>query len=312
MPKAQPQTQTNRPPIKVMTKVHTLQYIVAAAFSSMWRNRLTTIAAIVTTTVMLLVFGIFLTVNDTLDRMIEALGRRTNMVVYLRDDASPLWISGAVQELRERPDVAEVTLITQEQAAANFRESLSDLGEILDVIGENPLPASIEIRMEDPAFALALAAELGSQTDQIEEVLVRADVVSRLLQASQLVTIGGTLMMVLLALVTLLVIVNTIRLAVHSRRREIEVMKLLGATDWFVRGPFLIEGAVIGFVGSVAAALLTLAAYVRVVPAANSLISFLPVRTAALFWVNLALFIVLMGLVIGILGSYFSVRNAQM
>lgn len=295
-----------------MTSVHTLQYVFAAAFASMWRNRLTTVAAIVTTTVMLLVFGLFLAANDTLERMVDALGRRTNMVVYLRDDASPIWISDTIAEFHARPDVAEVIFVTKEQAADDLRASLSELGEVLDVIGQNPLPASIEIRMEDPANLLQLAETLREQTDQIEEVLVRADVIERLLNASQLVTIGGGLMIALLALVALLVIVNTIRLAVHSRREEIEVMKLLGATDWFVRGPFLIEGAVIGLIGSVIAAFLTLVVYIRVVPVVNSLISFLPVRTAAFFWVNLALFIVLMGLIIGTLGSYFSVRNAQM
>ena len=295
-----------------MTSVHTLQYVFAAAFASMWRNRLTTVAAIVTTTVMLLVFGLFLAANDTLERMVDALGRRTNMVVYLRDDASPIWISETISDFHARPDVAEVIFVSKEQAADDLRASLSELGEVLDVIGENPLPASIEVRMEDPVNILALAETLRQETDQIEEVLVRADVIERLLNASQLVTIGGGLMIALLALVALLVIVNTIRLAVHSRREEIEVMKLLGATDWFVRGPFLIEGAVIGLIGSVVAAFLTLVIYIRVVPVVNSLISFLPIRTAAFFWVNLALFIVLMGLIIGTLGSYFSVRNAQM
>ncbi len=173
---------------------------------------------------------------------------------------------------------AEVIFVTKEQAADDLRASLSELGEVLDVIGQNPLPASIEVRMEDPANILALAEALRQETDQIEEVLVRADVIERLLNASQLVTIGGGLMIALLALVALLVIVNTIRLAVHSRREEIEVMKLLGATDWFVRGPFLIEGAVIGLIGSVVAAFLTLVVYFRVVPVVNSLISFLPVR----------------------------------
>ncbi len=295
-----------------MTSVHTLQYVFAAAFASMWRNRLTTVAAIVTTTVMLLVFGLFLAANDTLERMVDALGRRTNMVVYLRDDASPVWISQTIADFHSRPDVAEVIFVTKEQAADDLRASLSELGEVLDVIGQNPLPASIEVRMEDPVNILELAEALRQETDQIEEVLVRADVIERLLNASQLITIGGGLMIALLALVALLVIVNTIRLAVHSRREEIEVMKLLGATDWFVRGPFLIEGAVIGLIGSVVAAFLTLVIYIRLVPVVNSLISFLPVRTAALFWVNLALFIVLMGLIIGTLGSYFSVRNAQM
>ena len=275
----------------------------------MWRNLLTAFTAIITIAIMLIVFSTFLAVNDTLDHMIDALGRRTNLVAYVQDAAPPSEVTALVQSVSARADVAEVVFVSREQAAVDFRDTLSDLAEILDVIETNPFPASIEVRMADPEGLLPLADELRLQPVLIEQVLVRADVVGRLLRISTLARIGGGILIISLGAVTLFVIFNTIRLAVFSRREEIEIMKLIGATDWFVRGPFVVEGAVIGFIGAGLSAIAVVAGYARVGPTLESLVSFLPIQTQTGFVTNLALFTMLMGVLIGSVGSYFSVRR---
>lgn len=292
-----------------MARFRTIRYIIGAAFGSMWRNLLTAFTAIITIAIMLIVFSTFLAVNDTLDHMIDALGRRTNLVAYVQDAAPPSEVTALVQSVSARADVAEVVFVSREQAAADFRDTLSDLAEILDVIETNPFPASIEVRMADPEGLLPLADELRLQPALIEQVLVRADVVGRLLQVSNLARIGGGILIISLGAVTLFVIFNTIRLAVFSRREEIEIMKLIGATDWFVRGPFVVEGAVIGFIGAGLSAIAVVAGYARVGPTLESLVSFLPIQTQTGFVTNLALFTMLMGVLIGSVGSYFSVRR---
>ncbi len=292
-----------------MARFRTIRYIIGAAFGSMWRNLLTAFTAIITIAIMLIVFSTFLAVNDTLDHMIDALGRRTNLVAYVQDAAPPSEVTALVQSVSARADVAEVVFVSREQAAADFRDTLSDLAEILDVIETNPFPASIEVRMADPEGLLPLADELRLQPVLIEQVLVRADVVGRLLRISNLARIGGGILIISLGAVTLFVIFNTIRLAVFSRREEIEIMKLIGATDWFVRGPFVVEGAVIGFIGAGLSAIAVVAGYARVGPTLESLVSFLPIQTQTGFVTNLALFTMLMGVLIGSVGSYFSVRR---
>ncbi len=292
-----------------MARFRTIRYIIGAAFGSMWRNLLTAFTAIITIAIMLIVFSTFLAVNDTLDHMIDALGRRTNLVAYVQDAAPPSEVTALVQSVSARADVAEVVFVSREQAAADFRDTLSDLAEILDVIETNPFPASIEVRMADPEGLLPLADELRLQPVLIEQVLVRADVVGRLLRISTLARIGGGILIISLGAVTLFVIFNTIRLAVFSRREEIEIMKLIGATDWFVRGPFVVEGAVIGFIGAGLSAIAIVAGYARVGPTLESLVSFLPIQTQTGFVTNLALFTMLMGVLIGSVGSYFSVRR---
>ncbi len=293
----------------LLARLRTLRYIIGAAFGSMWRNLITTIAAITTISIMLIVFSTFLAVNDTLDRMIDALGRRTNLVAYIQDDAPPSQVTALVQGVRDRPDVAEVVFVSREQAATDFRNTLSELAEILDVIETNPFPASLEVRMSDPEGLLPLAEELRLQPALVEQVLVRADVVGRLLRVSRLARIGGGILIISLGAVTLFVIFNTIRLAVFSRREEIEIMKLIGATDWFVRGPFVIEGAVIGFIGAGLSAIAVIAGYARVGPTIDSLVTFLPIQTQTGFVTNLALFTLFVGVLIGSVGSYFSVRR---
>ena len=292
-----------------MARFRTIRYIIGAAFGSMWRNLLTAFTAIITIAIMLIVFSTFLAVNDTLDHMIDALGRRTNLVAYVQDAAPPSEVTALVQSVSARADVAEVVFVSREQAAVDFRDTLSDLAEILDVIETNPFPASIEVRMADPEGLLPLADELRLQPALIEQVLVRADVVGRLLRISNLARIGGGILIISLGAVTLFVIFNTIRLAVFSRREEIEIMKLIGATDWFVRGPFVVEGAVIGFIGAGLSAIAVVAGYARVGPTLESLVSFLPIQTQTGFVTNLALFTMLMGVLIGSVGSYFSVRR---
>tara|TARA_B100001123_G_C15334772_1_gene1032439 strand:- start:2895 stop:3797 length:903 start_codon:yes stop_codon:yes gene_type:complete len=284
-------------------------YVLKSAFWSIWSNLEGTIYAVLTTAVMLLMFGGFLVVNDTLERMIDAMGRRTNMVVYLNDNALPSDTADLVGELENDVSVGEVVFISRDDAAVKFRNTLDELAEILDVIENNPFPASIEIRMNDPEAILVLADELRSRTNIVEEVLIRDDVVSRLLYISQLVRFAGGVLIVSIGLVTIFVIQNTIRLAVFSRRDEIEIMKLIGATDWFVRGPFVVEGAIIGLLGSAIASAVLIIGFARVGPRIESVISFLPIQTGAAFVSNVSVFTIVVGVLLGAAGSYLSVHR---
>ena len=292
-----------------MHRVRTLRYIFGAAFSALWRNRLTSFTAIITTAVMLVVSVAFLAVDDTLGQMIDTLGRRTNLVAYLVDDAKPSEVTALISSIRARPGVDQVNFISRAEAASSFRETLTDLAEVLDVIETNPFPASIEIRMLDPAGALEIAEDIRLNTAVVEQVLVRADVVGKLLRISRMARIGGTIILFALGAVTLFVIFNTIRLAVYSRREEIEIMKLIGATDWFVRGPFVIEGAFIGLVGAGIAAAVFVVGYSNFGPVLNSLVAFLPIQTETDFMARLTVFTVLVGVVVGSAGAFFSVMR---
>jgi len=289
--------------------IYTLRYVLGSAATGLWRNRTMSVGAIITTTIMLITLAAFLAINDTLNQMVSALGRKSNLIAYVRDDARPSDVTRIIRDLQGRSGVAEVVFVTKEDALRIFQERFTDQADVIDILQANPLPASVELRMENPAVLPSLADELRASSDTFETVVVPLDVVERLIAVSNVSRVAGTAMVIALTGVTLFVVVNTIRVAVYARRQEIEIMKLVGATDWFVRGPFVIEGAFIGVFGATMAAGAMLALYAQVGPSITQIISFLPINTNVDYVRSLALFIVLVGLVVGSIGSYFSVRR---
>ena len=293
----------------VRSSLYSRRYVVGSAANGLWRNRTMSVGAIITTTIMLITLAAFLAINDTLNQMVSALGRKSNLIAYVRDDARPSDVTRIIRDFQGRSGVAEVVFVTKEDALRIFQERFTDQADIIDVLQANPLPASVELRMENPAILPSIADELRKLSDTFETVVVPLDVVERLIAVSNVSRVAGTVMVIALTGVTLFVIVNTIRVAVYARRQEIEIMKLVGATDWFVRGPFVIEGAFIGVFGATMAAGTMLGLYAQLGPSITQIISFLPINTNVDYVRSLALFIVLVGLVVGSIGSYFSVRR---
>lgn len=297
------------PKVDMLASFHTTRYLVGSALTGLWRNRTMTGGAVVTTAIMLITLAGFLAINDTLNQMVTELGRKSNLIAYIRDDARPTHVTALIKDLRSRPGVREVRFVSKDDALAIFESRFVDQRDILDVLQSNPLPASVELHLNDPAVVPGLAQELQAMTSLFDDVVVPLDIVEEIIGISNLARVAGTAIIISLTGVTLFVIVNTIRIAVFARRQEIEIMKLVGATDWFVRGPFVAEGAVIGTSGGGIAAIVLVAIYAQVTPAVTRIVSFLPVSTDAEFVRNLAVFTLLVGLVVGSLGSYFSVRR---
>ena len=292
-----------------MARLHVARYLLGSALTGLWRNRTMTGGAIVTTAIMLITLAGFLAINDTLNQMVTALGRKSNLIAYVRDEARPTQVMAIIDDLRTRPGVGEVQFVSKEDALAIFESRFVDQRDILDVLQSNPLPASVELRLNDPSVVPNLAQELQTMTTVFDDVVVPLDVVEEVIGISNLARVAGSVIIIALTGVTLFVIVNTIRIAVFARRQEIEIMKLVGATDWFVRGPFVAEGAIIGGVGAGIAAIALVVLYAQAAPVVTRIVSFLPVSTDTDFVRNLAVFTLLVGLIVGSLGSYFSVRR---
>lgn len=292
-----------------MARLRAARYLLGSALTGLWRNRTMTGGAIVTTAIMLITLAGFLAINDTLNQMVTALGRKSNLIAYVRDDARPTRVMEVIEDLRSRPGVGEVQFVSKDDALKIFESRFVDQRDILDVLQSNPLPASVELRLNDPAVVPGLAQELQAMTAVFDDIVVPLDVVEEVIGISNLARVAGSAIIIALTGVTLFVIVNTIRIAVFARRQEIEIMKLVGATDWFVRGPFVVEGAIIGGVGAGIAAIALVVLYAQAAPVVTRIVSFLPLSTDADFVRNLAVFTLLVGLIVGSLGSYFSVRR---
>ncbi|MBI3970026.1 MAG: ABC transporter permease [Chloroflexi bacterium] len=284
------------------------RYAVSTAVVSFWRHRTMSVAAVFATMVMMLLLNAFVIVLSNLNVALHALEQKVDLIVYLKDDVGPAEGIALADRLRSETDVLQAVYLSKDEAMARLKAQLADRTDLLEMVTGNPLPATVEVRLRDPSRIPALASSLRT-LPYVEEVPVQQDVLDNLLRISRFTRIAGAVMVAGLLGVTLFVIVNTIRLAVYSRRQEIEIMKLVGATDWFIRWPFVLEGVLYGLIGATTAVLLVGAAYRPMQAQFLSLVQFLPVNLDPTFPLKLSGLTAAVGVAIGAAGSYISVRR---
>ncbi|HEU5316570.1 MAG TPA: permease-like cell division protein FtsX [Chloroflexota bacterium] len=285
-----------------------VRYAVSTAAVNFWRHRAMSLAAVFAAAVMMLMLNGFVIVVSNLNVALGALEQKVNVIAYLRDDAPAAEVTRMQERLRANPLVAEVSYLTKDDAMARLKQQLADRRDLLEMVTGNPLPASVEVRLKDANRIADLAAQLRKES-AVEDVTLQQDVVDNLLRITNFARVAGVVMVAGLIGITLFVIVNTIRLAVYARRQEIEIMKLVGATDWFIRWPFVLEGVICGLSGALLTSALVGAAYEPMQVQFLSLVQFLPVNLDADFPLRLAGLTAAVGIAIGAAGSYISVRR---
>jgi cell division transport system permease protein len=239
-----------------------LGFFFREALRSLRRNAVPSFAAMATVLVTVLVLGVFIPMVQATTGAANEVRGRVIADVYLTPDASKEDIERVRGILETTPRVKRVEYISKEKAFSDERKRNPDA---YDLLGSNPLPDTFRIYPERPdditevRNSLAPLAPAGGRVpidESIDEVRNREDDTNKILTATRVVKLAMAGLAVLLALASLLLIANTIRLSLYARRREVEVMKLVGATDWFIRWPFVLEGIMIGAIGGVMAILL--------------------------------------------------------
>jgi cell division transport system permease protein len=232
------------------------------AVRALTRNAVPSFAAMATVLVTVLVLGVFIPVVQATTGAANDVRAKVIADVYLKANASPQDIERVRHIVTtETPHVKRVVYVSKEEA---FRQESTKRKELYNLLGSNPLPPTFRVYPDNPdniaavRNALAPAAPSGGRTvidPAIDEVRNRQDETNKILTATRVVklTMGG--LAALLVLASVLLIANTIRLSLYARRREVEVMKLVGATDWFIRWPFVIEGVLVGALGGLLAIL---------------------------------------------------------
>jgi cell division transport system permease protein len=278
------------------------------AWSGFWYNKFASVAATASMVIMLSMLSGLLILLSGLDSTLKGVESQVEVVAYLKESATPADISQLTAELQDMPDVKTVAFISKEKALANFKARQPEVASLVDSLPTNPLPASFEIGLRDPSGYEAVATYLNGQA-QIESVQDIKKTVNRLISVMNGLRTGGVVILILVTLVVLFVIVNTIRLAVVGRSQEIEIMRLVGASDAFIRWPFVFEGALVGLFG----ALVTVGILALIqAPLAQLMTQFfnvLPVQANAIVGQNVAAIVLLAGVGIGMIGSYVSVRS---
>jgi cell division transport system permease protein len=232
-----------------------LSYFFNEAAASLWRGYKTAIIAIATIASALFVLGGFLVVTSNMERLFARWQEAAEFSVYLRDDVTPPQQSAVESILRQSPLVHAVELVSKDEALRRFKRNFGELAATADDLPENPLPASIEVRLvsnADPAQVDMLASH-ASTLGGVADVRYDRRWIQRLMSAATLVRAGGFALAVVLMFAAALTVASVVRLALVARREEIHIMQLVGAPLAYIRGPFIVEGLIQGGVGAVIA-----------------------------------------------------------
>jgi cell division transport system permease protein len=288
-----------------------ISYVVSAAGQGFWRNPVMSLASTFTVTLMLLLFAFFLTTDRGLQAAVSVLESKVEIALFIDDKAKVSEILALKARIEVDPAVARVDYITKEQALQRLQDIADRRKDfVLAAIDSNPLPASLEVKLSDARQAKRFTDELRAEVGRgvVADVIDNPQVVDQLLTITRVLSVGGIAILAMMLFVALFVIVNTIRIAVHARRDEIEIMQLVGASDWFVRLPFILEGMLVGALGAVVALSLVFAASGPVTTAMLDFLVTLPISLGPQFAFQLAASVLGVALLVGAGGATLSVR----
>ena len=287
----------------------TKEYFVKETYKSIRRNGFMSFASISTVAVSLLVLGMFLMIFLNTNNLAQYLESQVQVSVYMQDSATAKELASVKDKLTKMPGVVKVTQVSKQQALERFKKRLGDQQQLLSSLGkENPFPNSFEIQVDSPERIKVLTPQIG-QLPKVETAKFGQEVVEHLFQLTKILRFGGIILVVFLAMATLFIISNTIRLTVFARRKEVIIMKYLGATDWFIRWPFLLEGMTLGFCGAVVASLFINSIYSGLLERIHATLAFLPLLPTYPLLLYVDVFLLVAGTGIGALGSYISLRK---
>ena len=288
-----------------------LVFALSSAWQSFWRNAAVSLAAVGTITLILAMAGVNLLVGHTLGGILDQYKSRVSVISISIADGTPIaTVADFQDQLSTDRRVTQVRLLTKDEALARFSADPQN-ADIARQIEGNPLAAKLEVRVAKLSDVAAIDAEARQWrgADRNDPTDYQGEFISRMLRLSQWASLAGLVILGILMIVSVFIVMNTIRTAVYHRRQEIEVMKLVGATEWFVRGPFVIEGILTGVLAAGIALGLLLLAYRPFVDRFHSDLFFIPLGYDPAFITELARDVLIGGALLGALGSYIGVRR---
>lgn len=284
-------------------------FSIRRAWQGFWRNAVMSLAATATMILMLLLLAGFWIIQSGLSAGLQFVEQKVEVVADLSDAATPAQVDAIRADMLKHPEVESVTYVSKEEALASFRATLEAQGEqdLTQYLEANPLHPSVNVKLRDPKVFGTVLDDLRAEP-AVTNVKDIHSLVDNLLTVTNVLRTAGLVILAVIGLIVLFIIVNTIRLAVFARAEEIEVMRLVGASDAFIRWPFVFEGAFVGIFGAV----VTLAILALVAdPLGRFMFDFF--RVLPLHFGSLARDLVVLvagaGIGLGVFGSWLSVRT---
>ncbi|MDI3310624.1 MAG: permease-like cell division protein FtsX [Thermoanaerobacterium sp.] len=234
-------------------RLNTAAYYIREGLTNVRRNRAMTVASITSVTAALLILGLFLIIILNVDSMANQVESQLELKAFINDNYDMSKVTKVGEEIKAISGVKSITFESKKDALNNFKKQLGDKSYLVNGLeNDNPMPQSFIVKVTDANMMKQVSEEI-KKIDGVTQVSYGQDVVDKLLGIIKIIRIVGLFVILILFIISVVIISNTIKLGVFSRRREINIMKYIGATDWFIRWPFLVEGIVLGLVGSVLA-----------------------------------------------------------
>ena len=293
-----------------MMKINTVNHFISDALKSLRRNKTICFASVITVLITFFVLGIFLLMTKNVGLALDNVQSKVELKVFLKDDIKLIEKREVEIKLHELPGVKEVQYESKDDAFKNFQESTKENKGLLEgySLDKNPFPASYIVKLSDPSYAKSVIEGV-KNLPGVESIGNQQDLINTITKVVNAIKGVGLVLFIILVGVAVFLIMNTTKLTVYSRRREVGIMKFVGATDWFIRWPFIIEGMIIGLVGSLLSVLLIFIAYkgfITWISGKLLLISLVPLSYVG---TSLLLYFALGGLVVGGVASYAALRK---
>lgn len=285
-----------------------LEFSIIEAINNIRRGNIMTMIAVATITISITIFGLFLLLIINTGNLVGNLGSKIDVVAFVEEDITSQQADTIKDKMQEIAGVSEVKFISRQEAWQDFKENYSSSFNLDEIVNENPLPDTYNIKAYSADLVPKIAKKV-SEIENISEVRYSNKLISQITLLINAVRIGGLILVTLLFIATLLIVVNTIRLTVLARKVDIYIMELVGATRSFIRWPFIIEGILIGLIGGLVSIFILKFSYQALISQVQAAMPFLPLVTSQSKLNPIYLILFFVAILVGMLGGYISVSR---
>lgn len=286
--------------------IHNLKYFLREGFKNLWINRVMSAASMLVMTCCMILTGGAVLLSYNVNAALKSVENKNSITVFLNSDIKSSDVKNVEEKISHIDNVISCEYYSSEQAAEKYEEVL---GSLYDVVceKENPFPEAFHVTMQDLTLYNDTVSEI-KNIQEVDSVSDRSETAQKLTNLSHLIAHAGVWIVCSLGIVSLFIISNTIRISMHSRRFEISIMKSVGATNSFIRAPFIVEGIIIGFVSAAFSTVVLDLIYDVFWSVISEIMPFSGVYCEDIFWKLFGAFLI-SGIVFGIIGSYISIRK---
>ena len=294
----------------MVMKISSIKYFISDSLKSIRRNKTISLASAATVAATLFILGVFMLSALNIQQAIKNVESKVEIKIFLKDDITIGQQKELETKINEIDKIVDVTYQSKDEAVEQFREQIGEENKDLvkGLEKENPLPSSFIVKVKDPSMVMDVANEL-KDLQGIEKIHEGKKIVDKIVSVTKTVKWVGMVLFFILIGVSLFLIGNTIKITVYSRRKELGIMKYIGATDWFIRWPFVIEGTILGITGALIGFMVLYYLYNILYSKIASALYLVDFIKPTYILTTISWQFILLGVLIGAIGSILSMRK---